>query len=161
MSDRSHGCVGCSADLDQGSSKESRSHKVPITVVVGAPLHAGEDIAQADAALRESMTTLLHQVQQSYPHRARSTRCLTGWAAGHRLWPRRPGWTPTRPPLRPRPVASWRADPHSPGPDWRHVARSDVAAMLSATRDPAAGVLRGHCGPTDGDHGGGTRLCFA
>ena len=45
-------------------------NKVPITVVVGAPLHAGEDIAQADAALRESMTTLLHQVQQSYPHPA-------------------------------------------------------------------------------------------
>jgi 1-acyl-sn-glycerol-3-phosphate acyltransferase len=45
-------------------------NKVPITVAVGAPLHAAEDIAQTDAALRESMATLLHQVQQSYPHPA-------------------------------------------------------------------------------------------
>src|ERR1700744_3164253 len=41
--------------------------KVPITVQVGAPLQAREDTAQTDAALRESMTTLLHQVQRRYP----------------------------------------------------------------------------------------------
>ena len=41
---------------------------VPITVRVGTPLRAAEDFSRTDAALRESMTTLLHQVQQRYPH---------------------------------------------------------------------------------------------
>ncbi|WP_460015783.1 lysophospholipid acyltransferase family protein, partial [Mycobacterium avium] len=41
--------------------------KIPITVQVGAPLRAREDIAQTDAALRDAMTTLLHQAQQHYP----------------------------------------------------------------------------------------------
>ena len=44
---------------------------VPITVSVGAPLRAADDIAQTDAALRESMTALLHQVQQRYAARRR------------------------------------------------------------------------------------------
>lgn len=44
--------------------------KIPITVRVGAPLHAAEDIKLTDGALGGSMTTLLHQVQQSYPHPA-------------------------------------------------------------------------------------------
>jgi 1-acyl-sn-glycerol-3-phosphate acyltransferase len=43
-------------------------NKVPITVQVGVPLHAAEDIPDTDAVLRESMTTLLHQVQLRYPH---------------------------------------------------------------------------------------------
>jgi len=42
--------------------------KVPITVQVGAPLRAADDISRTDAALRESMTTLLHQAQENYPH---------------------------------------------------------------------------------------------
>ena len=42
--------------------------KVPIAVQVGAPVQPRDDIAQTDAALRESMTALLHQVQQRYPH---------------------------------------------------------------------------------------------
>ncbi|OBF54253.1 acyltransferase [Mycobacterium sp. 852002-53434_SCH5985345] len=42
--------------------------KVPIKVQVGAPVAAAEDIARTDAALRESMTALLHQVQERYPH---------------------------------------------------------------------------------------------
>jgi 1-acyl-sn-glycerol-3-phosphate acyltransferase len=54
----------------KGHPKNLRRNKVPITVSVGTPLSATEDIAQADAALRESMTTLLHQVQQGYPHPA-------------------------------------------------------------------------------------------
>jgi 1-acyl-sn-glycerol-3-phosphate acyltransferase len=41
--------------------------KIPVTVQVGAPLPVREDIAQTDAALRDSMTTLLHQAQQRYP----------------------------------------------------------------------------------------------
>jgi 1-acyl-sn-glycerol-3-phosphate acyltransferase len=42
--------------------------KVPITVQVGAPLRAAADIPRTDAALRESMTTLLHQAQENYRH---------------------------------------------------------------------------------------------
>jgi 1-acyl-sn-glycerol-3-phosphate acyltransferase len=44
--------------------------KSPITVRVGPPLHAAEDTWRTNAALRASMTTLLHQVQQNYPHPA-------------------------------------------------------------------------------------------
>ena len=43
-------------------------NKVPITVQVGAPLRAAGDIPRTDAALRESMTALLHQAQENYPH---------------------------------------------------------------------------------------------
>ncbi|BBY40321.1 1-acyl-sn-glycerol-3-phosphate acyltransferase [Mycobacterium mantenii] len=41
--------------------------KIPITVQVGAPLSAREDIARTDAALRDAMTTLLHRAQQHDP----------------------------------------------------------------------------------------------
>jgi 1-acyl-sn-glycerol-3-phosphate acyltransferase len=41
--------------------------KVPVRVRVGAPLHAGADIAGTNAALRESMTTILHELQERYP----------------------------------------------------------------------------------------------
>src|SRR5947209_5722888 len=44
--------------------------KVPIMVQVGAPLRADQDIARTNAALRESMTALLYQAQQHYPHPA-------------------------------------------------------------------------------------------
>ncbi|OJZ73758.1 1-acyl-sn-glycerol-3-phosphate acyltransferase [Mycobacterium paraffinicum] len=42
--------------------------KVPIKVQAGTPVPAAEDIARTDAALRESMTGLLHHVQEDYPH---------------------------------------------------------------------------------------------
>jgi 1-acyl-sn-glycerol-3-phosphate acyltransferase len=42
-------------------------NKVPVSVSVGASLHAAEDIAQTNATLRESMTALLYQAQQEYP----------------------------------------------------------------------------------------------
>jgi 1-acyl-sn-glycerol-3-phosphate acyltransferase len=45
-------------------------NKVPITVQVGTPLQADDDIARTDDALRASMTKLLHQAQQEYPHPA-------------------------------------------------------------------------------------------
>ena len=54
----------------KGHPRNLRRNKIPITVAVGAPLLANDDIAQADAALRESMTALLHHVQQSYPRPA-------------------------------------------------------------------------------------------
>jgi 1-acyl-sn-glycerol-3-phosphate acyltransferase len=52
--------------------------RVPITVAVGVPLRAdgyipqdiAQDPAQTTAALRASMTTLLHQVQRQYPQPA-------------------------------------------------------------------------------------------
>jgi 1-acyl-sn-glycerol-3-phosphate acyltransferase len=52
----------------KGHPRNLGRNNVPITVLVGAPLRAGEDIEQTDAALRESMTALLSEVQRSYPH---------------------------------------------------------------------------------------------
>jgi 1-acyl-sn-glycerol-3-phosphate acyltransferase len=43
---------------------------IPVAVQVGEPLRAASDIAETTAALRESMTALLDQVQQRYPHPA-------------------------------------------------------------------------------------------
>ncbi|BBY23865.1 lysophospholipid acyltransferase family protein [Mycobacterium stomatepiae] len=43
-------------------------YHVPITVQVGSPLRAGDDIARTDAALREAMTKLLYEAQRQYPH---------------------------------------------------------------------------------------------
>jgi len=55
------------------------ANKEPIVVRVGTPLPATEDISATDAALRESMTTLLHEVQAHYPHAAGA------WWVPHRL----------------------------------------------------------------------------
>ncbi len=52
----------------KGQARQLRRTKVPIAVQVGAPLQPRDDIAQTDAALRESMTSLLHRVQQRFPH---------------------------------------------------------------------------------------------
>jgi 1-acyl-sn-glycerol-3-phosphate acyltransferase len=41
--------------------------QIPMTVAAGAPMYAHDTVDQTDAALRESMTTLLHSVQQNYP----------------------------------------------------------------------------------------------
>jgi len=54
----------------KGHPRNLRRNNVPITVSVGAPLRAAEGIAQTDAALRESMTALLSQVQEGYAHPA-------------------------------------------------------------------------------------------
>jgi 1-acyl-sn-glycerol-3-phosphate acyltransferase len=45
-------------------------NKLPVTVEVGEPLKAAEDIESTNAALREAMTALLNQAQQRYPHPA-------------------------------------------------------------------------------------------
>ncbi len=42
--------------------------KIPITVAVGARVRAAGTIEQTSAAMREAMTTLLHRVQEDYPH---------------------------------------------------------------------------------------------
>lgn len=44
--------------------------KIPITVTVGRPLPPSETVEETDAVLREAMTTLLHDVQESYEHPA-------------------------------------------------------------------------------------------
>ncbi|OBF88463.1 acyltransferase [Mycobacterium sp. 852002-51163_SCH5372311] len=44
--------------------------KIPVAVQVGVPLRPASDISETTAALRESMTALLDQVQQRYPHPA-------------------------------------------------------------------------------------------
>jgi 1-acyl-sn-glycerol-3-phosphate acyltransferase len=43
-------------------------NNVPIAVRVGPPLRAHAGVAETGAALRAAMTTLLHQVQERYPH---------------------------------------------------------------------------------------------
>jgi 1-acyl-sn-glycerol-3-phosphate acyltransferase len=53
--------------------------KIPITVQVGAPLHPASDFARTGAALRESMTALLHRAQEDYPHEPGA------WWVPHRL----------------------------------------------------------------------------
>jgi 1-acyl-sn-glycerol-3-phosphate acyltransferase len=42
--------------------------KIPITVAVGAPVHAAGTIDATSAAMRKAMTTLLYRVQEEYPH---------------------------------------------------------------------------------------------
>jgi 1-acyl-sn-glycerol-3-phosphate acyltransferase len=42
--------------------------KIPITVAIGSAIHATETVEQTGAAMRESMTTLLHDAQQAYEH---------------------------------------------------------------------------------------------
>jgi 1-acyl-sn-glycerol-3-phosphate acyltransferase len=42
--------------------------KIPITVAAGSPLSPAGDFSQLNTALREEMTSLLHRVQQEYPH---------------------------------------------------------------------------------------------
>ena len=45
-------------------------NKIPITVRVGEPLAPVGPVSELDTALRDRMTVLLHQVQDSYPHPA-------------------------------------------------------------------------------------------
>jgi 1-acyl-sn-glycerol-3-phosphate acyltransferase len=45
-------------------------NKIPITVAVGEPVWAEETIELTNAAMREAMTTVLHKVQEEYPHPA-------------------------------------------------------------------------------------------
>ena len=45
-------------------------NKIPITVSVGEPIEPTGTTQQLDAAMRESMTALLHRAQEEYPHPA-------------------------------------------------------------------------------------------
>jgi 1-acyl-sn-glycerol-3-phosphate acyltransferase len=42
--------------------------KIPITVAAGPPILAAGTIDETSAAMREAMTSLLHMVQEEYPH---------------------------------------------------------------------------------------------
>ena len=42
--------------------------KIPVIVAAGPPLPPSGDVEQADTALREGMTSLLHRIQEEYPH---------------------------------------------------------------------------------------------
>jgi 1-acyl-sn-glycerol-3-phosphate acyltransferase len=42
--------------------------RIPISVAAGPPLPPDGDVEHLDAALREEMTSLLHRVQEEYPH---------------------------------------------------------------------------------------------
>lgn len=44
--------------------------KIPITVAAGEPVAPAGEVEQLDAALRDRMTSLLHRVQEDYPHPA-------------------------------------------------------------------------------------------
>lgn len=44
--------------------------KFPVTVAAGPPFRAADDIAATNELLRDSMTTLLHRVQENYPMEA-------------------------------------------------------------------------------------------
>src|ERR1700753_3958521 len=54
-----------------GTKKHRRNvgyKKIPVIVAAAPPLPPTGDAEQLDAALREGMTSLLHRVQQEYPH---------------------------------------------------------------------------------------------
>ncbi|MFZ0907214.1 MAG: lysophospholipid acyltransferase family protein [Mycobacterium sp.] len=42
--------------------------KIPVIVAAGKPLAAAGDVEDLDAALRDEMTSLLHRLQEEYPH---------------------------------------------------------------------------------------------
>ncbi|MCV7402945.1 1-acyl-sn-glycerol-3-phosphate acyltransferase [Mycobacterium fragae] len=52
----------------EGHPRNLGRKKIPITVAAGAPLSPTGDAEHLVAALREEMTSLLHRVQQEYPH---------------------------------------------------------------------------------------------
>lgn len=54
----------------KGLPKRIGRNKFPITVAVGPPLQPASDVTATNRLLHEAMTSLLHQVQQHYPHAA-------------------------------------------------------------------------------------------
>jgi 1-acyl-sn-glycerol-3-phosphate acyltransferase len=54
----------------KGHPRKLGRAKIPVTVRVGTPLAPAETVEQTDAAMRASMTSLLHEVQESYEHPA-------------------------------------------------------------------------------------------
>jgi 1-acyl-sn-glycerol-3-phosphate acyltransferase len=53
----------------KGIPRNFKRRKVPVTIAIGKPItfERGEDVAVAEKHLRETMTSMLHEVQKSYP----------------------------------------------------------------------------------------------
>jgi 1-acyl-sn-glycerol-3-phosphate acyltransferase len=54
----------------KGHPKSLGRKKIPWTIRAGAPIPPIGSVTELDARLRESMTTILHEVQEQYPHPA-------------------------------------------------------------------------------------------
>jgi 1-acyl-sn-glycerol-3-phosphate acyltransferase len=52
----------------KGHPRNLGRKKIPVVVAAGRPLPPAGDVDQLDAALRDEMTSLLHRVQEEYPH---------------------------------------------------------------------------------------------
>ncbi|BBZ19737.1 lysophospholipid acyltransferase family protein [Mycolicibacterium gadium] len=52
----------------KGHPRKLGRAKIPMTVEVGTPIPPAETVEQTDTAMRNAMTDLLHQVQESYEH---------------------------------------------------------------------------------------------
>jgi 1-acyl-sn-glycerol-3-phosphate acyltransferase len=52
----------------KGHPRNLGRKKIPVIVAAGKPLPAAGDVEQLDAALREELTSLLHRLQEQYPH---------------------------------------------------------------------------------------------
>jgi 1-acyl-sn-glycerol-3-phosphate acyltransferase len=52
----------------KGHPRNLGRKKIPVVVAAGRPLPPAGDVEQLDAALRDEMTSLLHRVQEEYPH---------------------------------------------------------------------------------------------
>lgn len=52
----------------KGHPKDLRRSKIPWVIRVGEPLRPEGTVTELDAALRAAMTTILHEVQEQYPH---------------------------------------------------------------------------------------------
>jgi 1-acyl-sn-glycerol-3-phosphate acyltransferase len=52
----------------KGHPRNLGRKNIPVIVAAGKPLPAAGDVDQLDAALRDEMTSLLHRVQEQYPH---------------------------------------------------------------------------------------------
>lgn len=61
---------GAQRMFTKGHPKSLGRKKIPWTIRAGAPLPPVGTVAELDARLRESMTTILHEVQEQYPHPA-------------------------------------------------------------------------------------------
>lgn len=57
----------------KGLPRQLGRKKIPVTVAIGPPLQALPDVSRTNEVLRESMSSLLLQVQQHYPHPANAS----------------------------------------------------------------------------------------
>jgi 1-acyl-sn-glycerol-3-phosphate acyltransferase len=53
----------------KGVPRNLKRQKVPVTIAIGKPIFfaKGDDVEQAEIALRSTMISMLHEVQESYP----------------------------------------------------------------------------------------------